>query len=712
MAQPARTIESRTVESRPTESKQPLYSIAACRKWVKRAEIPTASAVDRQDSPLHFLLVSFQDRVTDTAIERYQRRVYQVNDASQIESNSHSLHELSPNSEYIEFNRCVIYRDGKTRDCLSLDRIRSMHRDMGLESQVISDNITVELLIDDLRVGDIVDIETTEVQLAGEHALHGRFYLSNSWLSWGIHVLEQECRYVNDSQKTLSVQHLDTDKNINKVWSVEPGDSYTHTLSDMQPEQNVDFLPHWYWTACLRVSTQQSWAEISAYLHAKNKDHNVLNGVIDAELIEDIPNINWQDKSLETITAIVRFVQDDIRYRSESNGIYTHTPKSVAQTLRRRTGDCKDKSALLAVLLARVGVVANLTLVNTGIRDAIGELQPTPYAFNHMIVQFKYNNRIYTVDPTMKKQGGDINSHARLDYGLCLPLTETGSELTQIEYEATPVLIKTCREFDLRFDTLDECTLTVRRTYYQELADSIRYSIASSEKSNTQEYFMDLASEFAALKLEPVTSFSVTEDHIEKNTLTTYEQYKLKGDVTQIKNGVLQFSSSAHSEFLMPARDTHPTTTAPTGISEHTVKIHYSKPTDIVDDAFSENNEFFKYSDTTKMEGNTLVCVNTFTGLKSTLKANEVAKCRELVEKVAQRAQTTVPFKLRKKTRNKTQFSSVIDFAWGAVPLLALGAVHVLKRMELLNNPITILALGIIFTTLITVFLKDKWLAN
>lgn len=346
MAQPAST----------SQSQQSLYSIAPCPTWVERAEIATEAPVERQDSPLHFLLVSFQDRVSDLKIERYQRRVYQVNDASQIESNSHSLHELSPISEYIEFNRCVIYRNGKTRDCLAPDRIRSMHRDKGLESQVISDNITVELLIDDLRVGDIVDIETTEVQVAGEHALHGRFYHSNSWLSWGVHVQEQECRYINESSNALSIQHLDTDNNINKVWAVEPGSSYTHTLSELLPEQSVDFLPHWYWSACLRVTTQQSWADISAHLHAKNKDHNVLNGVLDAELIEDIPNINWRDKSVETITAIVRFVQDDIRYRSESNGIYTHTPKSVAQTLRRRTGDCKDKSALLAVLLARIGV--------------------------------------------------------------------------------------------------------------------------------------------------------------------------------------------------------------------------------------------------------------------------------------------------------------------------------------------------------------------
>jgi len=698
MAQPASTIQSQ----------QSLYSIAPCADWVKRAEIAAVAAVERQDSPLHFLLVSFQDRVKDTKIERYQRRVYQVNDASQIESNSHSLHELSPKSEYIEFNRCVIYRDGKTRDCLALDRIRSMHRDRGLESQVISDNITIELLIDDLRVGDIVDIETTETQEAGEHALHGRFYHSISWLSWGVHIKEQECRYINESSKSLSIQQLDTDNNINKIWTVEPGSSYTHTSSDLQPEQSADFLPYWYWSACLRVTTKQRWEDISAHLYAKNKEHNVLNGVLDAELIEDIPNINWSDKSVETITAIVRFVQDDIRYRSESNGIYTHTPKSVAQTLSRRTGDCKDKSALLAVLLARIDVKANLVLVHTGLRDVIGVIQPTPYAFNHMIVQFDFNGRIYTVDPTMKKQGGDINSHARLNYGLCLPLTESGSDLNTIEYEATPLLINTCREFDLRFDTLDQCTLTVRRTYYHELADSIRFSIASSEKSNTQEHFMELASEFASLKLDPITSFTITEDDIEKNSLTTYEQYRFKGDTEQIKDGLLRFTSSVHNDFLMPARDTHPTTTEPTGHAEHTVKIHYSKVPDKVDDLFSEENEFFKYFDSMKIENSTLVCASKFTGLQSTLQAKDIAKCRELIAKVSQRSQTSVPFKLKKAKKK----AGIVDYAWGAAPLLALSAVHMLKQLSLLNNPVTIILLGVTLTALITIFVKDRWRAD
>lgn len=63
---------------------------------------------------------------------------------------------------------------------------------------------------------------------------------------------------------------------------------------------------------------------------------------------------------------LVRFVENEIRYRGENLGVYSHTPKAASHVLAKGAGDCKEKSNLLLALLTTIGVDANLALVNTG----------------------------------------------------------------------------------------------------------------------------------------------------------------------------------------------------------------------------------------------------------------------------------------------------------------------------------------------------------
>lgn len=657
MQQAAAAIDSTTDASQ--------YHIGVVEQWVNRADIPADVLLKPNDAPLYYLHLSYQDRIAKDKIERYVRRVYQINDASQIEDQAHSLHDFWPESELITFHRCNIHRAGKTIDCLDPDRIRVLQRDKGLENHCVSDKLTLELLIDDLRVGDAVDLEFTQTEYAGPHILHGKFYLSTSPLSWGVPVKQMNCRYINDSGSSITLQHLKTTDNIDKTWELASGDSYTHQLHDLESEQGVKYLPNWYWPEYLLATTTNSWSAVSSYIFDQNRQGNVLDTDIEPALLEDIQGIDWQQKTTANITAIVRFVQENIRYRAESNGIHTHTPKCVLETLRRRTGDCKDKSALLVVLLNKIGVDASLALVSTSLLDDLKTVQPSAYWFNHMVVHFVYKNRSYVIDPTMQKQGGDINTQARIDFGLCLPLTENGSELVSVDYDNDALLYDVQMDIDLRFPKLNQCTVKIERTYYQERADNVRYQVAAHEKSHYEDHYLEIAQHDSSLDLTILEPYRIESDDTQKNCIRTSEFYQVSGDIDAREEKMLCIESSLHSDFLMPKRNTHPVTTTSTGRSRSVTNIHYGTSPGNVNEEFKLSNDWFAQRDSLKNQGASVVSTTEFISRSNSVTAKEVAECRTAAEQLQSRSKTMAPLKLDLEVETTTA-----DHKWYLYPIV------------------------------------------
>ena len=87
----------------------------------------------------------------------------------------------------------------------------------------------------------------------------------------------------------------------------------------------------------------------------------------------------------EKVKAIHNYVVQNTRYLHVGLGIHGWKPYRTTTCFRNRYGDCKDKAALLKVMLEAAGVPANLVLVRT--RD-LGNLEMKPAAmmvFNHAI---------------------------------------------------------------------------------------------------------------------------------------------------------------------------------------------------------------------------------------------------------------------------------------------------------------------------------------
>ena len=85
-----------------------------------------------------------------------------------------------------------------------------------------------------------------------------------------------------------------------------------------------------------------------------------------------------------TVDKVVEWVRRNIRYRNIPFGGHAVVPANSGETLRRRWGDCKDKSLLAQELLATLGIPSRLALVSLG--DPVSSALPTIHQFDHMIL--------------------------------------------------------------------------------------------------------------------------------------------------------------------------------------------------------------------------------------------------------------------------------------------------------------------------------------
>lgn len=114
--------------------------------------------------------------------------------------------------------------------------------------------------------------------------------------------------------------------------------------------------------------------------------------LVKEQLIVDEPiraKVNELTKGLTTVeskvVAIHNYVVKNTRYLHVGLGIHGWKPYRTSTCFRNRYGDCKDKAALLKVMLEEAGVPAQLVLVRTRRLGSVDAQPASMHIFNHAI---------------------------------------------------------------------------------------------------------------------------------------------------------------------------------------------------------------------------------------------------------------------------------------------------------------------------------------
>jgi transglutaminase-like putative cysteine protease/tetratricopeptide (TPR) repeat protein len=101
----------------------------------------------------------------------------------------------------------------------------------------------------------------------------------------------------------------------------------------------------------------------------------------------------------EQESAIVQYLDREIRYTGVEFGDASVIPRSPTETLARKYGDCKDKAALLVAMFRAAGIPAYVALLNAGSRLDVAPDLPGMGLFDHAIVYVPGNPDLW-IDAT------------------------------------------------------------------------------------------------------------------------------------------------------------------------------------------------------------------------------------------------------------------------------------------------------------------------
>src|SRR5262249_19110712 len=110
---------------------------------------------------------------------------------------------------------------------------------------------------------------------------------------------------------------------------------------------------------------------------------------------------------------------------------------------------CKDKSLLFVTLLHAMGIEAYPVLVNTQMRQIIGNCLPAPDLFDHCIAVACFDGHNWWLDPTAGYQRGPLAAHYLPSYGKGLVVTPRTVALSDITPGQGQPLTTTTEYFDL-----------------------------------------------------------------------------------------------------------------------------------------------------------------------------------------------------------------------------------------------------------------------
>ena len=488
--------------------------------WVKAHAIPESKTA----GPAVLQLVDTQIMVADVPTT-YSRRAIKVNDALVLSNIGRVPIAFIPAYQHVVLHTLQVVRDGAALDRLPAAQVRFLQREAGLENNVYSGVVTASILIDDLRVGDTLEIAYSVI---GSNPVFGPTY---SGLEGWDQALPIETRRVI----------LNTPLQRRVAWKFQ-GDlaknfpTPTETTRDgvrslVFEEQSLKGIPIepavppgfsvYRW---VEFSEYSSWNAVAAWAASLFDDREAPS----AERTALVAGLMARPTVEERVVGALEFVQSQVRYFSVSLGTSSHRPTAPNTVLTRRYGDCKDKSLLLVALLKDMGIASTPVLARLGNRTGFDAWLPTPLAFDHVIVAVDVDGKGWFLDPTRLGQHGKLAQMGQVhDGSQVLPASAATIGLQRIDAPNRDVLALDERAETVVMKSLDgDGDLTIVQALHGAGAESARVLLGALPKERIDALFTsDIEKRYPGAKI--IESIRIDDDRDNNRFVATF-RYALK----------------------------------------------------------------------------------------------------------------------------------------------------------------------------------------
>ncbi|MDT8283524.1 MAG: DUF3857 domain-containing protein, partial [Gammaproteobacteria bacterium] len=551
---------------------------------------------------VYYLLVDSQIRVSPSGKkEHFNHFAEQIVNQNGIEKTSQVNINFDPSYQNLILNSLSVWREGRRIDKTTTAKMVLLQREEELENLIYNGKHTLNIILDDIRVDDIVEYSYTRV---GANPIFQGIFGYGRYLQWSVPVDALHFRLVWEKSTPLHHKFYNSQLTLNEE-TTSKGHVYWLEQNHLEALESGDNIPSWFDPySSIQFSEPGTWNEVvewgmPLYESAIQSSQSIKS--IAAEIYKN--NANAEDR----IAAALQYVQREVRYLGIEMGENSHKPSPADETLKRRYGDCKDKAVLLISLLRELNIEAFPALVNTGMKKELIELLPSISSFDHVIVQVRHNNKSYWLDPTRQYQYGSLKDIYQPYYDYALVLNSKESSLTPIQPDQVKSLYFVKDSFDLTSENINEVIYTSESEYYGLNAERLRNQLATNGLTKTQTNYLNFFKGYYP-SIKTIEPFTYT-DQPSLNKLNGQEKYSIENFWVKSEDETTydaDFYANAVSSYLnepeLTALNEPVSISYPVKIKQAIEATFNSDGWDFTNEHFVEDNEFFYYSSNVEFE--------------------------------------------------------------------------------------------------------------
>ncbi len=426
--------------------------------------------------------------------------------------------QFNPEYQKLVLHRVELYRDGRWQSRLKPNDITIAQREQRFEQEISDGRVTALIVIEDVRIGDIVRISYS---ITGSNPILAGQQSESTRLAFGHPILDLRLRVLYPPGTPLAV-HREHGALAPSVLDTAAATRVEVGVSGVARLQDEGDYPVWYepWPL-VQFGPKRSWADVVAWALPLYPDR--AGATLPDDLEQRIAQWKRLGSATEKLQAALRAVQDEVRYFGVESGTSSHRPREPERVWQRHYGDCKDKAWLLVTILGRLGIPAAPALVDTGRGRSVRDYAPAADLFDHVIVRAQVDGAAVFVDPTLRLQGGTPQQVDLSPYGFVLPVV---AGQTALEEVSPPRQLANGIDEKAEFSADgDGLRLTVMTEYRGMNADSARRQLDQERlEERARRYREYYGKQYGTI--EALAPLAVQDDR-QGNVITVRESYRL-----------------------------------------------------------------------------------------------------------------------------------------------------------------------------------------
>lgn len=597
-------------------------------QWVNIKEIKNIGSVNKKQIKDGYYYIIVDEQYNTTKNHKYFHYATTALTEEALVNVSQIEFSYDPAYEKVFLHFVKIHRGNEIIDKTSTLELKELNEENERNNGILSGKKTLYCNLSDIRKNDIVEYSYSKI---GKNPIMKDYFNFDLWLSYSVPVGKINMRVIFDKNTVPSIINNNTSikpliktTNVNDfIWEINTPKITTVELS----------TPSWYnLYQRVQISNLKDWKQVKE--HCKS----LLNipGYNKASLTKVVDSITNSTQNKENqITSIIEFVQTHIRYSGNENGIYSHVPRTPDFVLKNRFGDCKEKSTVLNEMLKLIGIEAYPVLINTSLGKKIIEENPSITVFDHTISNFIYEGKNYFVDPTISYQRGNfkLRNVPSYEIGLILNNKPTTFEVIPIDLNSKTKILE---EFFI--DAAGDARLKVTSVCTGSSADDNRYYFSLNSIYDVQNSYKKFYTKYTD-NIVVIDTVSFIDDVI-NNEFTVTEHYMLpkfwtikdSSKSTTISQDFIPYSLNYRLNYGDEAKRNDPLKINFPVNHSQTITINKAGGWNVENETHKEDNRFFTYSFSTKLDGEKLDLIYNYVSKTNLIEPKDYLEFKEKMD--------------------------------------------------------------------------------